>query len=51
MFSKRPKEHLAGALPFPFMLVILANYWRMVVPDEKQPQSLKTTVILFYATP
>ena len=29
MFSKRPREHVAGALLFPFVLVILANYWKM----------------------
>ena len=29
------REHAAGALLLPFVLVILANYWKMVVLAEK----------------
>ena len=43
MFSKRPREHVAGALLFPFVLVILVNYWKMAVPAKKK----KSCIIVF----
>lgn len=39
IFSKRLREHTAGSLLFPFVLVIVANSWKMAVPAER-PQGL-----------
>ena len=36
MFFKRPREHVAGAPLLSFVLVILANYWKMAVPAKRQ---------------
>lgn len=33
-FLKGPREHRAGASPLALVLVILANYWKMVVPPD-----------------
>lgn len=46
MFGKRPREHTAVPLPLPFVLVILANSWKMEVLAERQVEVFKKKVVV-----
>lgn len=46
IFSKSPREHTVVPLPLPFVLVILANSWKMEVLDERQVEVFKKKVVV-----
>lgn len=39
LFPKRPREPMGGPPPFPFVPVVLVNYWKMAVPVQRSSLS------------
>jgi hypothetical protein len=47
MFPKRPRKHVSGSFLFPFVFIILVNYWKMAITAGKSSLISFNLKILF----